>query len=148
MVMRMRLRIRDLREDKDIPQKQVATYLMCDQSLYSKYERGERPVPLEIIVNLAEYYGTTVDYLVGLTDEGGPGQGPRKYEKVRLLREEAGITREQAARLFHIPLKVYEGYENGSRPIPAQALCVMADHYKVSVDYLLGRTSRKTPYEK
>ena len=42
----MELRIRDLREDKDLKQKQVADYLMCDQSLYSKYERGERPIPL------------------------------------------------------------------------------------------------------
>ena len=40
---------------------------MCDQSLYSKYEREERAVPLEIMVKLAEYYHTSIDYLVGLT---------------------------------------------------------------------------------
>ena len=49
----MKLRIRDLREDNDVKQKQVAAYLMCDQSLYSKYERGERPIPLEAVVKLA-----------------------------------------------------------------------------------------------
>lgn len=41
----MRLRIRDLREDRDLTQKEIADYLLCDQSLYSKYERGERPQP-------------------------------------------------------------------------------------------------------
>ena len=65
----MRLRIRDLREDSDKTQKQIAQYLMCDQSLYSKYEREERPLPLEYAVELAQYYQVSMDYLVGLTNE-------------------------------------------------------------------------------
>ncbi len=68
----MNLRIRDLREDADLTQQQIADYLMCDQSLYSKYERGERAVPLEIVVKLAEYYKTSVDHLVGLTNNKAP----------------------------------------------------------------------------
>lgn len=68
----MNLRIRDLREDKDLKQFAVAAYLMCDQSLYSKYERGERELPLRLAVRLAEFYGVSVDYLVGLTDEMTP----------------------------------------------------------------------------
>lgn len=68
MVMTMRLRIRDLREDADLKQRQIAEYLMCDQSLYSKYEREERVLPLEAAVKLAEFYKVSVDYLVGLTD--------------------------------------------------------------------------------
>ena len=51
--MEMKLRIRDLREDADLTQRQVAEYLHCDQSLYSKYERGERALPLEYAVKLA-----------------------------------------------------------------------------------------------
>lgn len=68
-VMIMRLRIRDLREDNDYTQKYIAEYLLCDQSLYSKYERGERPVPLEIMVKLADLYGVSLDYLCGRTDK-------------------------------------------------------------------------------
>lgn len=45
---------------------------MCDQSLYSKYERGERPLPLESAVRLALFYKTSLDYLVGLTDDPTP----------------------------------------------------------------------------
>ena len=63
----MNLRIRDLREDNDRKQTEVARYLMCDQSLYSKYERGERPLPLELAIKLADYYGVSLDYLVGRT---------------------------------------------------------------------------------
>ena len=65
--MNMKLRIRDLREDKDLTQKQVALMLLCDQSLYSKYERGERQLPLELADKLADFYGVSVDYLIGKT---------------------------------------------------------------------------------
>lgn len=68
-VIYMNLRIRDLREDNDFTQKYVSEYLMCDQSLYSKYERGERQLPLELAVKLAELYKTSLDYIVGLTDK-------------------------------------------------------------------------------
>ena len=71
-VMEMRLRIRDLREDSDKTQKQIANILLCDQSLYSKYEREERPLPLEYAVKLAQFYSVSVDYLVGLTNEKKP----------------------------------------------------------------------------
>lgn len=67
-VMEMELRIRDLREDNDLKQKQVAEYLLCDQSLYSKYERNERSLPLEYACKLADYYGVSVDYLLGRTN--------------------------------------------------------------------------------
>lgn len=68
----MKLKIRDLREDKDLTQKQVAEYLLCDQSLYSKYEREERPLPLEYADRLADFYGVSVDYLLGRTSVKKP----------------------------------------------------------------------------
>ena len=68
----MKLRIRDLREDRDLTQREIAGHLMCNQSLYSKYERGERDIPLHILVKLALFYGTSLDYLAGLTDEASP----------------------------------------------------------------------------
>jgi transcriptional regulator with XRE-family HTH domain len=64
----MYIRIREIREEQGLTQQQVSDYLMCDQSLYSKYERGERQVPLEIVVKLSMLFETSIDYLVGLTD--------------------------------------------------------------------------------
>lgn len=58
-----------MREDADLTQREIAEYLMCDQSLYSKYEREERDLPLALAVKLAEFYHTSVDYLVGRTDK-------------------------------------------------------------------------------
>ncbi len=72
LVMNMKLRIRDLREDADLTQKKVADYLRCDQSLYSKYEREERAIPVELLDKLADFYGVSVDYLLGRTDVAKP----------------------------------------------------------------------------
>ncbi len=65
----MKLRIRDLREDNDLTQKQISEILLCDQSLYSKYERGEREIPLTLLIKLADYYKTNLDYLVYRSDK-------------------------------------------------------------------------------
>ena len=65
----MNLKILDLREDADLTQKQIAEILLCDQSLYSKYERGERALPLELAIRLADLYHVSLDYLVGRTDK-------------------------------------------------------------------------------
>ncbi|MCL2055503.1 MAG: helix-turn-helix domain-containing protein [Oscillospiraceae bacterium] len=68
----MKLRIRDLRDDNNLTQKQISSLFKCDQSLYSKYERGERELPLDLAMKLAVYYNVSVDYIVKLTDEKKP----------------------------------------------------------------------------
>lgn len=68
----MKLRIRDLREDNDYTQKFIAEYLHCDQSMYSKYEREIRSVPLWMLYKLADLYDTSIDYLTCRTDEMKP----------------------------------------------------------------------------
>ena len=60
--------MRDLREDADLTQTQVAQMLLCDQSLYSKYERGERELPRGLAIKLADFYHVPLDYLVGRSD--------------------------------------------------------------------------------
>lgn len=57
-----------MREDNDLTQQQISKILLCDQSLYSKYERGERDIPIALLIKLADYYNTSIDYLVGRTD--------------------------------------------------------------------------------
>lgn len=68
----MQLRIRDLRDDNDLLQKHLAEYLHCKHQTYSRYETGEVEPPLEVMEKLALYYGTSVDYLMGLTNEKKP----------------------------------------------------------------------------
>ncbi len=61
-------RIRDLREDADLNQTQVAKYLGMSQTGYSKYETGENDIPTQVLIKLAKFYHVTTDYLLGLSD--------------------------------------------------------------------------------
>lgn len=61
-------RIRDLREDKDLKQSEVAELLGIKQTVYSRYERGYQNIPLEHLLNLADYYDVSTDYILGRTN--------------------------------------------------------------------------------
>ena len=61
-------RIRDLREDHDIKQQDIADYLQCTQVCYSHYETGKRDIPTDVLIKLANYYNVSIDYLLGRTD--------------------------------------------------------------------------------
>ncbi len=62
-------RIRDLREDKDLTQKQMGEILSCSQRVYSNYERGELDIPTEILIKLADFHKVSVDYILNRTDK-------------------------------------------------------------------------------
>lgn len=62
-------RIRELRDERFIPQKEIAAYLGMSQTGYSKYETGENDIPTQILLKLADFYNTSVDYLLGRTKE-------------------------------------------------------------------------------
>lgn len=61
-------RLKDLREDHDLSQQQIADYLGMKQPQYSRYERGLRDVPTDVLIRLAKLYNTTTDYILGLTN--------------------------------------------------------------------------------
>ena len=65
-------RIQDLRIDSDLSQKKIAEILHISQRSYSHYETGSRNIPIEMLIRLADYYDTTIDYLVGRTDNKEP----------------------------------------------------------------------------
>lgn len=64
--------IRGLREEKGLKQRELAEILNCSQRVYSNYERGDLDIPTDILIRLAKYYNTSVDYLLGLTDQKPP----------------------------------------------------------------------------
>lgn len=74
-------RIRDLREDHDLTQKQIAKILNMSQTGYSKYETGENDLPTVILIKLADYYNTSIDYLLNRTNVLKPYPKSRKHTK-------------------------------------------------------------------
>lgn len=68
----MYIRLKHLREDADLNQTQLANYLGMSQTGYSKYETGENDIPTQVLIKLAQFYKTSVDYILGLTDNKTP----------------------------------------------------------------------------
>lgn len=66
------MRLRDLREDRDLSQQAVAELLHIRQNTYSQYETGHRQIPIALLIQLSMFYETSVDYLLGLTNEAAP----------------------------------------------------------------------------
>lgn len=62
-------RLKDLREDKDLKQEEIAKILFTTQTQYSRWERGEYEIPLNLIIKLAKFYDVSIDYIVGLTND-------------------------------------------------------------------------------
>ena len=65
-------RLKDLREDHDLSQQQIADYLEMKQPQYSRYERGLRDIPTDVLIQLAKLYRTSTDYILGLTNNSNP----------------------------------------------------------------------------
>ena len=62
-------RIRDLREDSDITQKQMSKFLNCSQQVYSNYELGQRDIPTDILIKISKFYNVSVDYILEITND-------------------------------------------------------------------------------
>ncbi len=71
-------RLKELREDSDIKQETLATYLHIKQNTYSQYENGQRQLPVEILIELAKFYNVSTDYILGLTNEAKPYKSGEK----------------------------------------------------------------------
>lgn len=76
------MRLKDIREDRNITQKKLSEYLNIKQNTYSQYENGQRQIPIDALINLAIYFDTSTDYILGLTDI--PKKYPRSSNSKRL----------------------------------------------------------------
>ncbi len=72
------MRLKDIREDMDITQKEIAEFLHIKQNTYSQYENEQRGLPIEALIKLAGFFNTSTDYILGLTDEREPYPAVKK----------------------------------------------------------------------
>lgn len=146
-------RLKDLREDKDLKQKDIAELLNIARSTYSEYEIETKEISIPRIIKLSYFYNTSADYIFYRTDVLLPY--PRvntKYLKnqnnLKSLRLQHIKTQKLVAVDLNIPLKSYIKYENAKTRLNIQLLKAFADYYKTSIDYVIGLTNEIKPYKK
>lgn len=131
-------RLRELRLESGLTQAEVGEILGINQRTYSCYELGTHNLSAEILLTLADYYDVSIDYLLGRTS----GK-QMKYERVKELRLELKLTQAQVGEILGVNQRTYSQYELGVRSISVDHLVSLADYYKVTLDYLVGRTNER-----
>ncbi len=141
-------RLKDLREDRDLTQKEVAELIGRSRSGYSNYESGACDIPTEALIILADYYCTSIDYLLGETQEiVRHSLRDRKGNRYKELRKKNALNQTELAERIGMSQIGYSKYETGRCGTPTNILIKLARIYNVSIDYLLGLTDVEERYE-
>lgn len=141
--------IKDIREDRDKRQKEVAEYLGITYTAYSKYETGQNKIPVHRVIALAEYYDVSVDFLLGETRclvRHSPSAN-RCGNRLREIRMRHKLNQTQIAEKINMSQMGYSKYETGEIMLHTRLLIKLSRIYNVSIDYLLGLTDVEERYE-
>lgn len=144
-------RLKLLREEKGVMQKEIANYLNITTSAYGFYEQDKRTPTPEMLSSLAEYFGTTVDYLIGRYDNKSSSISSKTscnntlfQKRLKELRAEKNMTQEDVANKLNLTKSAYGYYEQGKTVPDAYMLSSLAEIFNVTTDYLLGMSSVKS----
>lgn len=141
-------KIRELRENKEISQENVSCILGIKQQTYSLFENGDKIIPLKHLNTLCNYYGVSMDYMVGLSSirnyEIINKELDKKImgERLRMFRENNNIKQEQLSKLLNTSHSTISAYENGKTMILTAFAYEISRYYKISMDYLCGRIEK------
>ena len=138
-------KLKNLRENANLRQEDIANILKINRSTYTSYEVGRDPIPLKHLNHLCNYFNTSIDYVMGLSKEkvypNTKKDIDRKLLSIRLreLRIESKLTQEKIAKILNTSRSTWTGYEYGKYQIPTLLLYDLAKRYHYSMDYLLGK---------
>ena len=152
------MNLKEIRKQRNLSQKAISDYLNCSQVVYSRYESGSREPPIDFLIKLADFYGITLDELVGRTKSKNESiivisqAVNRKHLKfantLKEEREKAGITQSKMAENLKTQVRTYGSWERGERQPDFDMLAKIADFFNVSIDYLLGHEVPKISNER
>lgn len=137
-------KLKDLREDNDATQQDIADYLKISRGNYAMYECGSNIIPLDLLDKLSIKYQVSMDYLVGLSKEKTnkkiiPMNKQKICERLKAERKEKNLTQRQVADYLSITQSHYSTYESGRNTISITKLIKLAELYKISIDNLTGK---------
>lgn len=139
-------KLKDLREDNDATQQDIANHLNISRGNYAMYECGSNIIPLELLDKLSIKYQVSIDYLVSLSKDKNkiikPMDKHKMCERLKQKRKEKNLTQRQIADHLGITQSHYATYESGRNTISITKLIKLAELYKTSIDYLTGKTDQ------
>ncbi len=142
------LRLIDLREDKDLKQKQIAKLLNIDRSQYSKLELEVYKLTSDKLIILSNYYNTSVDYILGITNEIKPYLRDFSELKLLKLRKLSNLKSYDVSKILNVSQPQYSALENNRSQLTHDKLIILSNFYGTSIDYILGLTDEVKPYPK
>ncbi len=140
--------IKDLRENNNLLQKDMANLLGIKRSTYASYEIERDTIPIKHLNKLCNYFDISIDYALGLTKNKQYPNNKKEIdnklfrERIRILRKENKLTQIKMANILNISRSTWTGYELGKYQIPTLYLLEIAKRYQTSIDYLLGKIDK------
>ena len=138
-------RLRDLREDNELTQRELAEVLNVDRSTYGGWEIAKDTIPLIKLNQVANYYNVSMDYLLGLSDIKSYNFINKEIDitivasRLKQFRENNNLLQKDFVELLNTTSSTYSAYESGKVLISTSSIYAIANKYKGSVDWLLGR---------
>lgn len=138
-------KIKDLREEKNISQKEFAKILNLDNTLYNKYENNYTIIPLKYLIKISNYFSVSIDYIFGFTNSKNykNQNTENNYDlvgtRIKEFRKENKLTQKKLAEILNTTQSVIAGYESQRYLIATQFLYTICKKYHISADYLLGK---------
>ena len=136
-------RIREIRLENNMSQKDISQILGVTRSSYAMWESNNNIIPLKRLIVLADYYKVNLDYLLGFRNRVCSVKSGYDLmlcsKRLKEFRKEHNLTQQQIAAFLHIDQPTWSIYENGKNLIGTPFLYMICNKYKISADYLLGR---------
>lgn len=145
-------RLKELREEKNISQQELATLLEIDNSLYAKYEKEYYVIPTKHLNTLCNYFNVSFDYVFEFTDKSNYKKSIKEIDslksgnRLKEFRKENKITQEKLASELKMARSALANYERGRTVIATPFLYTICKKYHISADYLLGKTDEKITF--
>ncbi len=138
-------RLKDIRENKNITQKDIALMLNIERGLYSQYETEYFIIPLKHLVTLSDYFSFSLDYIFGFNIDMNYKETRKSYnielikKRLKEFRKEYNLTQKKISTILNISNTTYSEYERGNNLIATPFLYTICKEYHISADYLLGK---------
>ncbi len=138
-------KLKNLREDANLRQEDIAKILGIHRSTYTSYEIERDIMPINHLNTLCNYFNVSIDYVLGICKEKNYPNNRKNIDKklsltrIKKFRKDNKLTQKKIAEIFKISRSTWTGYEYGKFQIPTLILFTIAKKYHLSIDYLLGK---------